>query len=500
MHFALTLWTAHLGYSYFRDEFYFLACGRHLAWGYVDQGPIVAVMARLGTLLFGDSVFSIRILPALAGALLIGVSGLLTWALGGGRSAQALAMLGLLLVPVYIGCQGFLSIVCMEPLFWTACVLCLVLLQQGGPPRELWLTLGLLCGVGLLNKPSMLFFLVALFAGLLLTPERRLLRSPWLLAAAALALLLVSPFLLWEAHNHWATWEFLRNGQLEGKNARLAPPAFLLQQISQLNPVTSLLWVTGVIATLRARTLAGYRWIGLSFLLFLGLMMAMHAKDYYVAPVYPMLFAAGGVAWEARLRHRQSGSNRLFAFPVYESVLILTGLILLPMSSPVLRPAPWAQYTQALHLRTRETETLKTSILPQFFADRFGWDEMTSIVVAGYRALPSEDRAHVCIFANNYGEAASLEFLGRRAEPALPPVISPHNNYWLWGMRGCDAHTLIAVVPDKPEKLSKRWGSVTLLGQTSNPLAMPYEHKNIYLLREPKGDHPVNWQHEKDYI
>ena len=497
--FALTLWTTHLGYSYFRDEFYFLACGRHLAWGYVDQGPIVALQARLTTLLFGDSVFGIRILSASAGGIAVGLCGLLTWALGGQRAAQALAMLGLLLAPVYIAVDGFLSITCFEPVFWMGCVLALLLLQQGASPRGCWLTIGVCAGLGLLNKPSMLFFLLALVLALLVTPERRLLRTRWAAIAAVIALLLVAPFLAWEARHGWATWVFLRNGQLGNKVRILGPVAFVWQQIAQMQPVNALLWIPGLVATLRGRTLTGMRWIGLTYLLFLTLMYAMHAKDYYLAPVYPMLLAAGGVAWERRL-NRSPSDSRLFAFPVYETVLVVTGLLILPTASPVLRPHTWARYTHALHLNGSESENARTSMLPRFFADRFGWNQMASIVVTAYRSLPPEEQRHACIFASNYGEAASLEFLGSRLTPGLPPVISGHNNYWLWGQRGCSGEVVIAVVNDDPSDLLKKYTSVTVVGHTSGPLAMPYEHKNIYLLRGRRPDVPISWEDERAYI
>ncbi len=500
LHFALTLYTTHIGYSYFRDEFYFLACGRHLAWGYVDQGPIVALMARSGELLFGDSLFAIRVLPAAAGAIAVALTGILTWALGGYRGAQSLAMLTLLFTPVYLGTAGTLCIPCLEPMFWIATTLCIVLLQRGGSPRILWPSIGLLAGVGLLAKPSMLFFLAALLLALALTPQRRLLFTPWLLVGTLITLTLVTPFLLWEAGNNWPTWEFLRNGQKVGKTVILGPLAFLAAQISQLNPVFSLLWIPGLIASLRAKSFPTVRWIGLTYLLFLTLMFLLHAKDYYLAPIYPLLYAAGALAWQDRLTTRRpSALHRIAAFPVLETVFLLAGLLLLPLASPVLRPITFARYTQALHLVPSEPETYKASILPQFFADRFGWDQLSQIVVTGYRNLSPADRRHVCIDAGNYGEAGSLEFLGRQADPTLPPVISGHNNYWLWGMHGCDGHTLIAVVHDKPEDLAQRWNSVTILGTMTDPLAMSFEHKNIYLLQNPKIAHPINWPEEKDY-
>ena len=497
LQFVLTLWTLHLGYGYFRDEFYYLACGRHLAWGYVDHGPLVAVQARLATLLFGDSVFGIRVFAALAGALAVGLCGLLTWALGGTRSAQVLSMLGLLVAPVYLGVDSCLSMTPLEPVFWMACVLLLILMQRSMLGLRSWTAIGLLSGVGLLNKPSMLFFLLPLLLALLCTPERRLLRTPWFAAAVVLTLLLIAPYLAWQMHHGWPTWEFLRNGKLQAKNKLLGPPAFVWAQIGQTQPVNLLLWLLGLVALFHLQRLRPFRWIGLTFSLFFVLMLALHAKDYYLAPAYPMLFAAGGVAWQQWFPRPP---DRLLAFPILEAALVFTGLLILPLASPVLPPQTWARYTHTLHLAPNETENSRTSILPQFFADRFGWDQLTDIVVDGYRVLPAAEQQHTCIIANNYGEAAALEFLGRRREPALPPVLSGHNNYWLWGMHGCSGNEFIAVVHDTPEELRQRYNSVTILGHTSDPLAMSFEHKNIYLLRDPKTPNPIQWPDEKNYI
>ncbi len=223
-------------------------------------------------------------------------------------------------------------------MFWMATILCLLLLQAGGNPRTLWLTIGALAGLGLLTKPSMLFFLVALLAALLLTPERRLLRSPWLAAATALTLAIIAPFLLWELHNGWPTWEFLRNGQLQHKTIILGPLGFLWAQFGQLNPATAFLWIPGIVAPFFVPILKPYRWISLTYLLFLALMFALHAKDYYLAPIYPMLFAAGAVAWGSRRLRTEQSRERLIGFPILESALVLTGLLILPMSYT--RPPP----------------------------------------------------------------------------------------------------------------------------------------------------------------
>src|ERR1700685_546171 len=185
-----------------------------------------------------------------------------------------------------------------------SCLLCLILLLSGSSDK-VWLLFGLSGGLGLLNKPSMTFFLLALLAALLLTPQRRLLFSKWAAAGIALMILLALPNLMWQIHNHWPTLEFLHNGQVENKNIKLGPLPFLGKQILNLQPATLLIWGAGLIWLLRNPLAKNWRWLGLTYLFFLAVMMAMHAKDYYVAPIYPILFAAGGIAWEQRFASRR---------------------------------------------------------------------------------------------------------------------------------------------------------------------------------------------------
>jgi Dolichyl-phosphate-mannose-protein mannosyltransferase len=501
LHFALTLWTQHLGYSYFRDEFYYIACGRHLAWGYVDHGPIVAIQARLGEILFGDSVFAIRILSAAAGALSIFLCGLITWALGGRRPAQALAMFGLLICPQYIGTDGYLSMNSFEPVFWMICVLALVLMLHGHSQRRWWILFGLSAGVGLLNKPSMAFFLVAVGLGLLLTSQRRILFSRWAAVGILLLILIPLPHLFWQIHNHWPILEFLHNGQKEHKNIVLNPMQFLLAQFMNMHPVNALLWITGIVSLLRAKSIRDGRWLGITYLLFFAFMFKLHAKDYYLAAIYPALFAAGAIAWEHRFANsRAVQRDRVVAFPVFEAILLAAGLIVLPMSSPVLRPDAWVHYATSLHLQGDKMETMANGPLPQFYADRFGWDELTTKVVAAYQSLSPDERSRACIWGSNYGETGAINLLGPRLEPQLPEAFSSHNNYWIWGTHGCSWDVVIGVTGTPPDELAKSYESVQIAGHIDDPWAMPYERRNIYILRHRKPSMPVNWNDWKAYI
>jgi 4-amino-4-deoxy-L-arabinose transferase-like glycosyltransferase len=455
--------------------------------------------------LFGDSVFAIRVLSAAAGAATIFLTGIIAWAFGGRRPAQALAMFGLIVCPQYIGTDGYLSMNSFEPVFWMTCVFAVVLMLRGHSRRFCWLVFGISAGVGLLNKPSMTFFLVAMGAGLLLTPQRRVLGSRWAVAGLALMVLIALPNVFWQIHNHWPTLEFLRNGQSGHKNIVLNPVQFFLAQFTNMHPVNALLWIPGVVALLRAKSIRDGRWLGLTYLFFFAIMLVLHAKDYYLAAIYPAYFAAGGIAWERRFSAlRGVQRNRIVAFPVFEAVLLVTSLIILPMSSPVLRPAAWVRYTTALHLHGDKMETAATGPLPQFYADRFGWQQEVSVVRNTFRSLSPQDQRRVCIFGSNYGEAGALDLLGAGQDAGqhlyLPPAMSGQNNYWLWGTHGCDPDVVIAVIGDTPEAVSQKYRLVEIVGRMDNPWAMPFEHKNIYLLRGRRPSSPFNWADERFYF
>jgi hypothetical protein len=495
---ASNLWQAHIGYGYFRDELYYILCGRHLAWGYVDHGPLVAVQARLAIALFGRSLAGMRMLSAAAGAASVFLTGILCWALGGRRPAQALAMLCVLIAPIYLGTGSYLSMNSCEPMFWMGCLLPLILIRRGAPERlRLWF--GLSGGLGLLNKPSLAFFLLCLLAALLVTPARRLLASKWAAAGIALLILIALPNLVWQVHNHWPTLEFLRNGQLHNKNIKLPPLPFLGTQLRNLNPLTALVWVPGLVWLLRNPQAKAWRWLGLAYLIFLAMMMGMHAKDYYVSPVYPILFAAGGIAWEHRFARRTAViRNRAFACPVFQGALIATAILLLPLAIPLLRPPDWIATMKATHLYGQSTnsENESSGPLPQFFADRFSWQEEADDVARVYRSLSPDDQKKVGILCSNYGEASAINFL----TTGLPFAISVHNNYFLWGPHGYTGEVMIVINGATPEEMRQYYQSVEVVGLMGTPYSMPFEHRNIYLAHGRKANLLADWPAMKEYI
>ena len=284
------------GYGWFRDEFYYIACGERLDWGYVDHPPLVAVVTAATRFLLGDSLVAIRLPAALAGAATVLVAGLLAHELGARRFGQGLAALAVLVATIYLPLHHILSMNAWEPLLWSCVALFVLRGLDRGRARE-WVYAGVLAGIALQNKHSMLFFGFALAVGLVLSPARRALltRGPWLMGLIAAAIFL--PNIIWEVRHGWPTLEFMQHARAH-KNVALPAAAFVAQQVLVMNPVNAIVWVTGLCWLLAATSARGWRFLGWGYLTLLALLIATGGKDYYLAPYYPMLFAAGGVAIE----------------------------------------------------------------------------------------------------------------------------------------------------------------------------------------------------------
>ncbi len=487
------------GYGIFRDEMYYIVCGRHLAFGYVDQPPLAALQARVSEMLFGHgTMWSLRLISGIAGAAKVFLTGLLVWALGGGRKAAALAMLTVIAGGVYLGIDGYLSMNSFDPVFWMLCALALIRIVQAEAQSEIrkwWIVLGLSAGLGFENKDSILFFLVAMLVALLLTPQRRILANRWFAVSVLLIVVVALPNFLWQVYYHFPTLEWLRRVQATGKDVKLPPLPFIWGQINMLAPHNVLLWGTGVLWLLFARAARSFRFLGVFYVLFLALMMALHAKDYYLAPAYPVFFAAGAVAWFSWARHTL-WRNALIG--VY-GVIVAVGIVaFFPFSVPVLPPQQWIAYAEKLHYIAHDPEVEKDKpLLPQFFADRFGWQELAEKVGRIYNALPPEEKAVTGIFAQNYGEAGTIDVLGRQY--GLPPAISGHQNYWMWGSRGYTGEEMIVITDATPQEMLERYASCEIADRMDNPYSMPYERRPIYLCRGRKLTYEADWKELKLY-
>ncbi|HEY7063188.1 MAG TPA: glycosyltransferase family 39 protein [Chloroflexota bacterium] len=479
-------------YGYFRDELYYLALSNHLDWGYVDLAPLLPLLTKLVRVSLGDSLPALRLLPALAAAARIVLTALLVRELGGRGRAVGLACLATLLMPGYLVLDGFLSMNPFESLFWMGSMAVLVRAVRRGEPRLL-LWLGPLLGLGLANKHSTLFFGLTLLAALLISPERRLLRSRWLWLAAAIALLIFVPNLIWQAVHGWPTVEDQLNVQATHKNLALPPLPFVATQVLEIGPVGVVLVVAGLWHLFADQAGRRFRFVGWTFVLFFGLMLALKAKDYYVFPIYPMLFAAGGVGLEQLVTTRRLFGWVQWALPAV-GVVFAVGTA--PLFLPILPPPALVAYMEAIGQRPPAQEVRQVGPLPQYFGDQFGWPETVETVAQVYAGLPPAERTRAAIFAADYGDAGAIDFFG--PVHGLPGAISPHQTYYYWGPG--DATSDVAILLHVARPRAEQWcDSVEDAALVGHPYAMAEQHYRILICRGWRMPLPQLWPQLKTW-
>ena len=466
-------------YGFFRDELYYMACGEHMAWGYVDQPPLIALLAWVSRHLLGNTIVSLRLLPVLAGAVVVFLTGVLARELGGGRFAQFLAAASILCATAYLAFDSFFSMNAFEPLFWLVCAWIVVRIVKGAPAKW-WLAFGLVAGIGLENKHTMLVFGFAVVAGLALAGQWGLFRSRWIWIGGLVALAIFLPNLLWEARHGWPQIEVVRNAQLY-KNIPISPLRFLGEQIVFLHPFALPVWVGGLAWCLFARAGKPFHFLGWAYLVVLAIFVVLGGKSYYALPVYPVLMAAGGVGFE----QFSEASSRRWLRVAFPGLLIVGGVVAAPFGVPMLPVDAFMRYSTMLPAsQAVKTERDAVNVpLPQLYADMFGWDTLAETVAQVYRELSAQDRADCGILAGNYGEAGAIDYYG----PALglPKALSGHNSYFYWGPRGYSGACMI-VFGERSERFIQNFADVRLVATSASPHAMPNERSiPIYVCRKP---------------
>src|SRR5262249_42820627 len=329
-------------YGYFRDELYYIACARHLDFGYVDQPPLSILLLRLSEILFGDSLPGIRLLPAFAGAATVAFTGLIARELGARGWAITLACAATLCALFYLAIGNFFSMNAFEPLFWMGSVYLLVRIINGGSPT-LWLWFGVLLGLDLENKHSTVFFGFGIFLALLITPERRHFAEKWIWDGALLAFAIVLPNVVWEARYHWPTYELLNNIARSNTNVALSTAEYIVQQVVFMNPGTLPIWLGGVLWLFASRDGRRYRALGIAYLVTLAEFIVLHGKSYYLGPAYPMLFAAGGVAVDRVFADRFQWFK-----PTLLVAIVVTAALIAPLAMPILPPDKLVAYMRVI--------------------------------------------------------------------------------------------------------------------------------------------------------
>jgi 4-amino-4-deoxy-L-arabinose transferase-like glycosyltransferase len=479
-------------YGYFRDELYYLACTNHLDIGYVDQPPFSIFVLAVNRALLGDSLVMLRLLPALAGAGTVFLTGLIVRELGGRAFAILVAGLSSIVSLIYLGMFSVYTMNALDILIWTFSAYLLLRISKTKDVR-LWILLGLVLGIGLLNKTSVLWLGVGLAVGLVATPWRQWLRTPWPWVAGAIAAVVFLPYVVWNIQHDLAHLEFIREATA-GKYSGISRMDFVLGQFILQNPTTLPVWTVGLGFLLFSKAMREGRILGIIFIVVAAILLANgHSKPEYLCAAYGPIFAAGGVAFE-----RWLSSKRATAVRVALVVVVACGLALAPATLAILPVPTYLAYAKALGIEPSTAENLQLSELPQFYADRFGWEEKARAVAEVYHRLSPQEQKVCRIFADNYGRCGAIDFFGRAY--GLPPAIGRHNSYWIWGPGDFDGQLLIILGGDL-EDHQRGFEHVEVAGSVSCQYCMPYENNlNIYVCRRLKIPLRELWPQLKHYM
>jgi len=445
-------------YGYFRDEFDYMSCGDHLQWGYVDQPPLIPFLIHLSRALLGDSLRAIRFIPAISSALLVVQAAAITRELGGRLYALILTALCIALAPQYLSNGGLLGTNVLEPTLWMGCAYFAILAVKRNDPRY-WVWFGVSAGLGLEEKYTLALFGLGIVIGLLLTEQRRVFLNKWIWIGGVIAFLIFLPNILWNWHYGWPFVQLIRAIRANGRDVVLGPAEWFFQQTLVVGFITAPIWLCGLFALLFWKPLRPYRVLGWSYLVTYIAIYLQHGKNYYLAPIYPMLFAAGAVALETWLEHTE-WLKRTIAITVF-----VNGIYMMPITVPVFSPEHFLAYTKTLPFKLPVNEhSHARAALPQWYSDQFGWKEIADETAVAWNRIPPAERADCGIFVQDYGQAGAIDFFGRRQ--GLPGAMSGDRTYWLWGPHNYTGNCMI-VLDDRKEVLERYWTDVEFIGRSA---------------------------------
>ena len=469
------------GYGFFRDEFDYLSCGQHFDWGYVDQPPLIPWLTELSRLVLGESLRAVRFVPALASSLLVVQTAAIARQFGARGFGVLLAAVCVALAPQYLSNAGLLGTNSLEPTLWMGCAYFAIRAVKNDDPRN-WLWFGIVAGLGLEEKYTIALFGAGIVIGLLLTAQRRHIANRWFWFGGIAALLIFLPNLWWNYANDWPFLQLMHAIRDEGRDVVLSFGAFFEQQMLLSGFLATPIWIVGLAALLFSKRLAPFRFLGWSFLICYGGIFALHGKSYYLASIYPMLFAAAGFVLEGTLENPRR-RLRWIEVPLI-AILALSGLYFAPIVVPVFSPDNFIAYTHYLPFKLPVMEHgHERASLPQWYSDQFGWKEISDAAVKAWNQLPESERADCGIFGQDYGQAGAIDFFGRRE--GLPPAISGDRSYFLWGPRNYSGECMI-VLDDRKEVLENYWSDVQLAATSApNPWALE-GNIPVYICRHKK--------------
>ena len=452
-------------YQPHRDEFLYLAQGSHLAWGFLEVPPLLSFFAWL-THLAGDGFFFIKLWPSLFGAFTFILTARLLISLGGKMFAIVLAFLpfifGAYLRVHYLFQPNFLEI-----FFYTLIAFSLVEFIQTQQNKWLYL-FGIACGLGMMSKYSVAFFIIAIIIGLLATPERKVFGNKHFWYASLLAFVIFLPNLIWQfLHNFPVAhhMEELKRTQLQYIN----PVEFLQDQIL-MNLPCFYLWLTGLVGLLLLKKTKQYRFIAIAYIIVIALLLLFQGKNYYALGLYPVLFAFGGFFLELLTVKRIR-----FMRVVFIIFSFFSGIFFIPLALPVFKPAELANfYRDKNYAKTGalKWEDLQNHSLPQDFADMIGWKETARQTTEVYNSLSDTEKSKTIIKSDNYGLCGALNFYGKKM--GLPEVYSYNGSFILWMPTTYDVSNVITIgenFPDTTREIVKQFKHISIEGQLKDSLA-----------------------------
>jgi len=475
-------------YDIFRNELYYIVCGRHPAFGYADQPPLVPLIAA-ATQLLGVNVWLLRVPAALAASALVPLTAGFARLLGGGPAACLLAALSVAISPALIALTQIMTTSTFEPLGWTAFAYLITRAAMRDDGRAL-LWAGAAAGITLQAKYGIAFWIAGLGIGMLLFPGRALLASRHCWLGVALALVIAAPSLVWQTFHGWPFLQVMRFHADHHTNFTGSPLHYELGQALAMNMFMAPLWIAGLIAPFVVRDLKPARFLAAGYFIAAALIIVGRGKDYYLFGAYPALFAIGAVA-AARL-------SRWITVP-WMSLATANAAFIAPVVLPILSPSALADFLARTHLRPQPDEIAAVGApLTQVFSDELGWRDLEKTVAGVYRSLPPDDRRRAAIVASNYGEAAAIDVYGRADN--LPPALSGQDQYYFWGPRGYDGSVLIHINGDV-DRWRRNCASLEVVASFGGPYVMPYENaRPIFVCRGIRVGLDAAWPYFKRFF
>ncbi|WP_026899177.1 glycosyltransferase family 39 protein [Daejeonella oryzae] len=473
---------ANNNYGFHRDELLYKALGEHVDWGFKEVPPFVAGLSWITTHLFGDSLFATRLFSTLFGAAIVFLTGLIVLNLGGKRLAIIIACTAVIVSPSFLASQYLFQPVVFDQFFWTLTAYFFIRYIRTREAVNIYYS-GISIGFGMLNKYSMAFFALALIVALMISAQRKLLVNRAWLIGALIAFLIFLPNLLWQINNGLPVFRHMK--ELRGTQLNyISPVDFGLQQLL-IHASVLFIWLPGLVYLFLSRTNRQYRFLGIAFFLTLIMLIVLKGKVYYSFGAYPMLFAAGGIAFYKLMKNLKPVLNyTILAF------IFIPSFLFLPIVIPILPLANTLKFfkfsAEKLNLKfALKWEDQKEHATTQDYADMLGWNEIAENVTKAYKTIPADDKDSSTIFANNYGQAGAIDHYRKKYQ--LPAAVCLSSSYALWSPASFPVKHIVYVDDEYPDTLGTFYKSVVKIGEVENQFARE-KGTAIYLLSYPVKD------------